>query len=214
MRPEGTRLASREIVNFLQKYTEVIELQLVGVRSMIEESVNGVMVGINNLSKETAEKASSANAALEETYLNPDPKTKELVTSIQSSVDNLVNEAKEKGPDKVESTVQDNQLRRFGGRFSKHMEAMSTIDKEVSQILYRMVASLSNDDVVRQKLEHTLDSVHALQVSLSSILVNFEERFNLKEMKKMKEDLLGYTYKLYTAEDEKAVFRQFFKIPD
>lgn len=207
------RLASREFVNFLQKYTEVIELQLVGVRSMIEESVDEVMEGINKLSLETGEKAKSANAALEETYLDPDSKTKELVTTIQSSVDKLLDEASNSNSNEVQENEDDDKLRRFGGRFSKHMEAMNAIDKEVSQILYNMVASLSNDDVIRQKLEHTYDSVHALQVSLSSILVNFEERYNLKEVKKMKEDLLAYTYKLYTAEDEKSIFRQFFKTP-
>ena len=215
MESESGRLAaSREIVNFLQKYTEVIELQLVGVRAMIEESVETVMTGINDLSKETAEKAKSANAALEQTYLDPDAKTKDLVGFIQDSVDGLIKEAQENKESSQESKVLDNQLRRFGGKFSKHMEALSSIDKEVSQTLYKMVSSLSNDDVIRQKLEHICDSVHALQVSLSSVLVNFEESYKLKEVKKMKDDLLGYTFRLYTAEDEKAIFKQFFKTPD
>ncbi|MFK7826743.1 MAG: hypothetical protein AB8G05_21555 [Oligoflexales bacterium] len=216
MDSEAERLAaSREIVNFLQKYTEVIELQLVGVRAMIEESVETVMSGINDLSKETAEKAESANAALEKTYLDPDAKTKDLVGFIQDSVDGLIKEAQEnKDASQMESSVLDNQLRRFGGKFSKHMEALSSIDKEVSSTLYKMVSSLSNDDVIRQKLEHACDSVHALQVSLSSVLVNFEESYRLREVKKMKDDLLGYTFRLYTAEDEKAIFKQFFKTPD
>ena len=211
----GRLAASREIVNFLQKYTEVIELQLVGVRAMIEESVETVMGGINDLSKETAEKAKSATSALESTYLDPDAKTKDLVSFIQKSVDGLIDEAQQnKEASQVESSVLDNQLRRFGGKFSKHMEALSSIDQEVSAVLYKMVSSLSNDDVIRQKLEHVCDSVHALQVSLSSVLVNFEDSYKLKEVKRMKEDLLGYTFKLYTAEDEKAIFTQFFKKPD
>ncbi|NRA45030.1 MAG: hypothetical protein HRU09_08760 [Oligoflexales bacterium] len=216
MEAESARLAaSREIVNFLQKYTEVIELQLVGVRAMIEESVETVMSGINDLSKETAEKAQSATATLEKTYLEPDAKTKDLVSFIQDSVDGLINEAQQnKDPSQMETSVLDNQMRRFGGKFSKHMEALSSIDQEVSQILYKMVSSLSTDDVIRQKLEHICDSVHALQVSLSSVLVNFEESYKLKEVRKMKEDLLGYTFKLYTAEDEKVIFKQFFKTPD
>lgn len=218
--------AGREFVGFLNKYTEVIELQLAGVRSMIEDSVDRVMTGINEMSKEMGDKAKAADTILESTYMNPDDKTRDLVSSIQDSVNDLVEKARQdlssqksevqaKADDASTATdnILDDRLRRFGGKFSKHMEALSTIDKEVGKILFKMVSALSNDDIIRQKLEHITMNVHALQIALSYVLIDFKSRFTLEEVNLLKKDLLGYTYRLYTSEDEKIEFEKRFAIP-
>lgn len=211
--------SSREFVLFINKFTEVIELQLAGVRSMIEQSVDHVMKGINDISTEIGERAQVADRALEQTYYDPDHKTQELVTSIQDSVDAVIENARahlhEDSVDELapSSSLLDNKLRRFGGQFSKYMEALSNIDKEAGMILYSMISALSNDDVIRQRLEHILMSVHGLQIGLSYVLIDFNSRFNLKEVDLLKKDLLAYTYKLYTSESEKEAFRDIFGSP-
>lgn len=224
MKDEQERFAaSREFVRFINQYTEVIELQLTGTRRMMEDAVDQVMSGIQELSEELESKSKHAEKVLEHTYLNPDQKTSEFVSSIQSSVDVVFEEARgqlrqsmdQAGKEmEIQSQVVEDRLRRFGGRFSKYMEALSTMDQEIGKIIYKMISALSNDDVIRQRLEHLLLSVHALKVGLSYVLIDFQERFSMQEVSLLKKDLLAYTYRLYTSEHEKDIYESIFTAPE
>lgn len=207
---------SRELVVFLNKYSEVVERQLEGVRAMIEQAVVSVMQGVQEISTATSSEANQADQILEKAYLSPDQQSKELFDSIQNSVDQVFNEAKglaATDASQLSSSLVDDRLRRFGGQFSKHMEALSTLDKDLSNLLLNMMGALSNDDVIRQKLEHLLACVHALQVGLSYVLLDFGQRISLKEVQALKADLLTYTYQLYSSEEEKELFCEIFGSP-
>jgi len=189
---------------------------------MMEETIDQVMSGISELSEELESKSQNAEKVLESTYLNPDQKTRDFVSSIQDSVDEVFQGAKDGLREKfdqagkeveISSAVVDDRLRRFGGRFSKYMEALSTMDQDIGQIIYKMISALSNDDVIRQRLEHLLLSVHGMQVGLSYVLTDFKTRFTMNEVSLLRKDLLAYTYQLYTSEQEKELFETIFRAP-
>lgn len=216
--------ASRLLVVALNKYTEVMELQLVGLRKTLAEAVQSVMDGITKLSSATESESKEADQLLERTYFAPDQNTKELIQAVQSSVDQVFQEAqsqsfstlsaalldKDKGL-KEEQKIFDDQLRRFAGQFSKHMEALSTMDGSIAGLLFRMMAALSGDDVIGQRLQHLLNAVHGLEVGLSYLLIDIKNRFSEEEVEKVKKDVLAFTYMQYTSEDEKALFKKIFK---
>lgn len=215
-------VASRQLVIVLNKYSEVLELQLLGIRETLATAVQSVMSGINEISHATDQEAREANKVLEKTYFNPDDETKEFINTIQNSVDELLSQVQENelqveknnAPSIDEGQrVLDNRLRRFAGQFSKHMEALSTMDAAVGQILFRMMAALSSDDVIGQRLQHLLHSVHALEIGLSYVLLDISGRFSVKEIEKLKADLLAFTYKQYTMEGEKDLFKKIFGEP-
>ncbi|MCB9228192.1 MAG: hypothetical protein H6618_01135 [Deltaproteobacteria bacterium] len=215
----GELTANREFVQFINQYSEVIELQLIATQQMMEHALSQVMDNLQHLSSEIETESKTAEKFLEETYLSPDDDTNAFVSSIQGSVDALVNEAWDQlchGSTKKdeESRKETKDLRQFGERFSKQMEALSTLDSEISSIIYKMISALSNDDVIRQKLEHLLLSVHALKVGLAYILTGFRERFTLSEVDMFRKNLLKYTYRLYTSEQEKEIFQRLFPVPE
>lgn len=214
--------ASRQLVVALNKYTEVIELQLVGLRQTLAEAVQSVMDGITKLSNVTESESKEADQLLEKTYFAPDQNTMAFIEAVQTSVDSVFNAAQEQKEDlssalsnrgkeaKEDQRIVDDQLRRFAGQFSKHMEALSTMDSTIAGILFKMMAALSSDDVIGQRLQHVLHAVHGLEVGLSYLLIDTKQRFNFDEVEKVKRDVLSFTFAQYTSEDEKEMFRKIF----
>ena len=217
-RKEEVFLASRVLVDFINRYSMVAGRQLVGVREMIEQATEKVMVGIQDLSSTLSGSAAEANEILEQTYFKPDSNTKDLVASIQSSVDELFEAAhrptaSSSTPESQADEIAKTHLRRVGGQFSKHMEALSTMDPEVGGLLMRMMGALSSDDVIRQRLEHVVSGIQALQIGLSYVLIDFRRRFTLEETEVLKADLLHYTFDCYSSESEKQVYLKLFGAP-
>ena len=200
---------------FSKKFSDVLILQLSEIRAEMEQAVKELMSSINDLSQETSSSAKAATENLENIYLDPDENSQELLTAIQSSVDDVVESfSKDSGghaSNEDKSAAIDNLLRRFGGRFSKHMEAVSQIDSDVGGIIYDMVSHLSIDDLLRQKIEHVSFGIVELQKGLADILVNFEDNFNSSAIENMKENILQKLYNSYAAEDEKEIFKKHFK---
>ena len=208
-------ISSKEMAIFSKKFSDVLILQLSEIRAEMEQAVKELMSSINDLSQETSSSAKAATENLENIYLDPDENSQELLTAIQSSVDDVLESfSKDSGghaSNEGKSAAIDNLLRRFGGRFSKHMEAVSQIDSDVGGIIYDMVSHLSIDDLLRQKIEHVSFGIVELQKGLADILVNFEDNFNSSAIENMKENILQKLYNSYAAEDEKEIFKKHFK---
>ena len=180
------------------------------------------MKEIDTISNATQRKKQEATAVITNTYLNPDEATKQVVANIQNSVDEVFNNASagvtgapNARPMAVVATPQTHAdaLRRHGGHFSKHMEALTTLDDEVKNMLMNMMGALSNDDVIGQRLEHIVQGVHALKAGLSYLLVDFSTRFNPGGVATFRNDLLDTTWKQYTMEEERDLFRKHFGDP-
>ena len=206
--------ASMELVSFVTRYNQVLSKQLHAVQSMMADTVETVMKSINDLSSATEGKKAEAENALEQTYLNPDAETAELVKSIQSSVDDVIAAATAQmvagQTSSSGNSIEDHadHLRRFGGQFSKHMESLSTLDDGVKSMLFAMMGALSADDVIRQRLEHIAMTISAMQVGLNYLLLDFEKRFNAANVDSFAKDLLDYTWRSYSMEEERDLFRR------
>ncbi|MEZ4741170.1 MAG: hypothetical protein R3B45_01765 [Bdellovibrionota bacterium] len=207
-------VACEKLVKFLNDYSSVLERQLAGVYSTIDEAINGIMESITKIATETESSKSAAEATLEETYLAPSAETKELVSSIQDSVDNILNEAladsaiEQSGQEERGGSENTDKLRRLGGYFSKHMESMSTMDDAVAGLLMDVMGALSNGDVISQRLEHLSRSVTALKLGLSYVLVDINKRFTVNDMKKLRADLNDYMLRQYSSEEERLLHEE------
>jgi len=212
-----------ELVAFVTRYYQVLGKQLVASQQTMAETVHTVMDAIHKLSDTTEARKKEAEQALEQTYLNPDAATTDLVSSIQSSVDDVFEQATASmngnsqvalAPRAASSTEDSDRLRRFGGQFSKHMESLSTLDDSVKSMLFSMMGALSSDDVIHQRLEHVAMAIAAANVGLNYLLVDFDKRFTPENVSKFKSDLLGYTMRSYTMEDERELFAAAFPTVD
>lgn len=210
--------ASLLMVDFLQKYALAMTQQIEAVQKEMEESTCGVMMALQELSSSTENKKEEAEKVLEQTYFAPDTSTSAMVDSIQRSADDIFEQAASELANSAASVSQATtstddkgvDLRRVGGLFSKHMESMSTLDDSIKDIVMGMVGSMSNSDVVKQRLDHLIMSMRALHVGLSNILVDLDSRLNIATISDFKVKLLDYAYKTYTTEQEKDSFKEIF----
>lgn len=222
MADKDYQAASRTLVDFIRLVTELQERHLDEIRATMRETVDGVMQGIQKISSMTEEKKKEANTVLVKTYTNPDAEAQATMNAVQDEVSALFEKAQAGEVDTLQnqnfsgmagdqnSEVLRNKLRRSAGLFSKHMEALDTLDTEMQEMLLSMMGVLSRDDVISQRIEHICSSMHALQASLSYLLVDFQNRCKPAEVDRFCDDLKLFFYKSYTMEEEKRSFKNIF----
>jgi hypothetical protein len=211
------KMASRNLIAFIRSYTDLMEQHLVAIRETMRETVEGVMHGIQEISDATAEKKRQANEVLLSTYMNPTDEAKETLNSAQDEVNRILEGAangvdlsKASAPVSATASAKEaedlrNKLRRSSGLFSKHMEALETLDGELSDRLMAMMGVLSRDDIIAQRIEHVSQGLQGLQMSLSYMLVDFESRCRPEDVDKFIRDLRRYLLRSYTSEEEKTL---------
>ena len=214
--------ASFEFIQFISAYTTMIEAHVVSVRKILEETVSEVMQGVAEISDQTRIKKEEADSALFRVYTKPDDEEAAALNDVQNSVDHIFTAAsmtdRERQEDSIVSSgeqseatsVIENKLRRVSGKFSKHMEALSTLDDELKEQLITMMGALSNDDVIGQRLEHICKGIHALNVAITHVMADYQARCVDGEIVAVKDQVLSYVYATYTTEEEKRLHKHFF----
>lgn len=202
--------ASRALIGFVRAYTDLQEKHLRAIHQTMRETVDGVMLGIQQISDATASNKKKANEVLVTTYTNPDADATLAMADMQNEVDRVLAEAESADGKAVADELSGGKVRRTAGIFSKHMEALETLDGELQELLLAMMGQLSRDDVIKQRIEHVMMSLQALQTSLTYILTDYESRCKDGEVEKFIEDLKQYTLRSYTMEEEKRAFFETF----
>jgi dsDNA-specific endonuclease/ATPase MutS2 len=197
-------LACKTLASFLTDYIKIIEMQLSESRQVMMDTISKIMETIVDLSTETEDKKKEANEILNKIFLEPDKEMADVIASTQKNVDDIFESVNENSDDN--SQILENKARRMGSKFTKHMEAIATIDDKLKNIIFHMTGTLSSDDQIGQKLEHLITSLHSLQISLNYILVDLHGRLNSEYIARFKLDLLNYTYKQYTTQEERDIF--------
>ncbi|MCH2192277.1 MAG: hypothetical protein HRU19_21285 [Pseudobacteriovorax sp.] len=213
------KAGSEFLVQFLDQFTGLMEHQLKNVRSTMEGTVDHIMEGVKNISRATELGRQSAEKTLEKTYLNPDIETQVLVDELQQMIDTVFDEAKDKMERGIELTNLDvaepevllnNRIKRFTSKFKSEMSEIDHLDKELADVIMGMIAALSSEDVIAQKLDHVIMSLKVLQTGLNYVLIDYENRCNTEELSKVTNDICHYTFRQYTCEDEKVEFSKYF----
>lgn len=207
--------ASRALIAFVRSFTDLQEKHLKGIHQTMRETVEGVMQGIHDISEKTATNKKKANEVLVTTYTNPDDAAKQAMNDVQDEVDKVLNAATASmdGTDAGDAPAMDElagKVRRTAGTFSKHMEALETLDGEVAELLLAMMGQLSRDDVISQRIEHVMMALQAMQTSLTYLLTDYETRSKDGEVERFVADLKSYSFRTYTMEEEKTAFYEVF----
>ncbi len=210
---------SAYLVGFLAQYTQLLEGQLLNIRETMVSTVETVMQGVAGISSATEDRRQHAEKVLEATYVNPDMETEILIQDMQKVVDEIFEETSEryaKGLDLSQlvsaepEVLVKNRINRFAGKFQNEMNTLNTIDDELKNVIFGIIGALSSEDVIAQKLEHVVMSLKILQTGLNYVLIDFDQRCNLEELEKVTSDIKSYTFRQYTAEDEKKRFLTIF----
>ena len=188
--------AAKLLVDFMRDFTLLQEQQLLAVRRLMVHTVDNVMDSVRELSDASDIKKRQANAIIRS---NDDPKHQNVSFSHNDST--------------VENNSIEDELLRTGGRFAKHLEALSTLDDSVKGILMEVVGALSSDDVIGQRLHHVKSSLQKFNDGISSFLENPQHLQSQEQIKKLRAEILTCVYLSYTSEAERMTFHRIFGHP-
>jgi len=87
------------LINFLHRYTQLVQMQLSGVRKDVVSTVETVMSGVAGISNATEDRQKHAEMVLENTFIRPDVETEVLMEDLQRFVDELFEEATQRFKD-------------------------------------------------------------------------------------------------------------------
>lgn len=218
MRPKDQELHN-ELVTFVARFTTLLEQQVADIRTSMENTVSDIMRTVDQISTMTGEKKTEAEQMIEQTYINPSEDTSRLVSSIQSAVDSLVESelaanqtgvpANQISQAEAEVLLR-NRLKRLKVHFAPAMEGLEHLDGEIKNLLLSIMGSLSADDVIAQRTEHVVNSMHGLQVMLSYLLIDFSRRAEKESVLAFEHDLQLFVWEQYTMEEEKRRFLESF----
>lgn len=212
--------SSDELIEFISKFTRLLEKQLVEIRTVLGQTVENVIGGIGKISDITESEKKTADKLMEDTYVNPDMETKQLVNGVQEVVSNIFDKATskvEKGEDlsdvtdknisKKDKEFLERNLELFSRKFKVNIDRL---DNNIKEILFELVGALSSDDVIAQRMEHVAIGLYALQSAINYILVDYDKHSSADEIHKMTKQLKEYVFSKYTMEEEKGEFYYIF----
>lgn len=206
MESKESFLAAKILVDFIRDFTFLAEQQLLAIRGLMESTVEEIMTSVNNISSTADDHISQASKVM----LKDDQTDKFREVSTEE-VDQK--EAQLSSSRDEKRIALENQLRRSGGIFSKKMEALSTMDENVQDVLIKVVGAVSMDDVMGQRLSHVIHSIYLLRTGLARVVKNKGEFNTQKSVKQFRNELLTEVYRSYTAEEEKKIFHDIFGQP-
>lgn len=214
------RMASRELLSFISQYSQLLEVQLAGVRESMEDIVKNVMDNIdkinqmNSMQKKKADailvknqEEKGANEAGQKLNGDKDPFREAPLASVEQEEDEKLDKEKlEQDREKLSDNVKE-----AGGVLKHYMTSLDNLDSKMQDLLITMVGALSADDVVGQRLEHISSAIHTLNHGLSEVIGDFDNKFKLNIINHINKELQKKVYNSYTMEAEKSVFKKVYK---
>lgn len=217
------RQGSKELIEFITSYSSLLEKQISLIRNVLQDTVEGVMNGIQEISNKTEERTKTADKLLTRSFEKPHEDQLKAIEISQNRVSRIFEEAKiilgndtQKPSPQRESQCEEpvekleEELRRSTSLYTKHLESIGILDSEVEQYLFMIMGKLSADDVISQRLHHVVESIRAMTTSLSYVLIDYTQRCSPQEIDKLKKDLLSFTYDTYSMEAERKCFEDHF----
>lgn len=199
--------AAKVLIDFIKDFTYLTERQLMAIRGLMEETVQGIMESVNSMSDKADQKKNEATEVM----------IRDAVTSeFKRSSTHIQEEAAEMSRSVDEGQRRqflENQLRRAGGVFSKHMEALHKMDSDMQDILFRVMGAVSMDDVMGQRLTHVVSSLLYLKEGISEVVSKHDEFATVQGVTQLRNRILTQVYRSYTTEDEKEIFHKVFGQP-
>ncbi len=189
----------QEFLDFLASYTDMLTDHLKDLQREMEVAVVDVMRQVELISDTSSEEAGNADKILSGD--NGEFKEVDAKEKIQSELSRVDGK-------KLQEHMGQSMLK-AGNKLKSDMALLSQVDDKIKTSVFNIIGLASNDDVVRQRLEHVGAAGVALQVLIKEIYTKHESisvELVEKEIKELNEKVL----KSFTMEDERVEFRKIF----
>ena len=189
----------QEFLDFLASYTDMLTDHLKDLQREMEVAVVDVMRQVELISDTSSEEAGNADKILSGD--NGEFKEVDAKEKIQSELSRVDGK-------KLQEHMGQSMLK-AGNKLKSDMALLSQVDDKIKTSVFNIIGLASNDDVVRQRLEHVGAAGVALQVLIKEIYTKHENisvELVENEIKELNEKVL----KSFTMEDERIEFRKIF----
>ncbi len=189
----------QEFLDFLASYTDMLTDHLKDLQREMEVAVVDVMRQVELISDTSSEEAGNADKILSGD--NGEFKEVDAKEKIQSELSRVDGK-------KLQEHMGQSMLK-AGNKLKSDMALLSQVDDKIKTSVFNIIGLASNDDVVRQRLEHVGAAGVALQVLIKEIYTKHENisvELVENEIKELNEKVL----KSFTMEDERVEFRKIF----
>jgi hypothetical protein len=201
-------MASKHFLDFIRDFTKLTEMQLDAIRAIVGQSITEIMGSVQSINT----KAESQKQKADEVLIKGD-EANFRSASMKDVLDKEQDAMSATKSDEERKELLANRLRRAGGKFSKEMEAMSTLDDEIKGVLLCVMGSVSNDDVVKQRLDHIIASLQEFNRVVGKVIEGYATEMNLKNVQGICTKLVTQIYKSYSSEEEREIFHKVFGKP-
>lgn len=189
----------QEFLDFLASYTDMLTDHLKELQKEMENAVLDVMKQVSLISDTSNEEAGQAVKILSgENGEFKEIDAKEKIQSELARVDGK----------KLQEQVGQSMLK-AGNKLKSDMALLSEVDDKIEASVFNIIGLISNDDVVRQRLEHVGAASVALRIVIQDIYTKNESisvELIEKEIKELNEKVLT----IFTTEVERVEFRKVF----
>lgn len=190
-----------ELIKFVTGYTELLNRQLNDVHKEMEQAVSAIMDGISKISDETDLQTKKADTVLVGETSKDEADGRKLADEEKDRIRKL-------GPNgKVNPSAE---IVQIGNKLKTYMSGLKGLDSSVQEAVFAMMGKMSNDDVIRQQVEHIAFSSSELAKTLADLYQDLDTQLIPSKIKKIEDELLNRIMSSYTMESEKELFKKVF----
>ena len=165
----------QQLLDFALDHRKMVAELIKSVNDIIHDSLSVLTEGFSRLGYKAHDRGAVAERRIQEAYLGNIDRSRAF-RDVQKSVDSLIEKflaCEDYGEIEISQE---------GAAFSKGLEAVSLLDKNISHVLMGLMGSLSNDDVISQrlvKLTKIVELEHSLLQGLRPISLSLtNDRLN------------------------------------
>lgn len=196
----GEHIDKSRIIGFVAKYSAMLEAQINDVRSNMESTVSELMTSINTV-YDSAERIKEAERIL----VRAEPADGTSESFVSQDVDGDSSSQPSKMPEGLDAKAIE-----AGKKLKTKMEEIQQVNERLTNEMMGLMGLLSEDDVVRQQLEHVVFSMSCLKNGLEKLLLESNGKFSSKAVAELAEKVKRETFNSYTSQEEKEIFRSVF----
>ncbi len=211
------KLATQNLVQFIRCFTGLLERQLEVIQGMMQQATENVMKGAMNIHSLATTTKENAESLMLKTFIEPDASTSTMINDLQSAVTDVFEAATQKlsegrNINELETPLAEKLAKQLTNVDTSLLpqEKMNEISQNVQNMIVEIMATLSAEDVMVQRIDHVVQALKGLETTLNYILLDYRLRGSQEHLSLLTQDLKAFTFRQYTSEEEKVEFLEFF----
>jgi hypothetical protein len=210
MLSDERKLVARELLQFLDKFFEVLGNQIGAIRDTMGGLAGDTMDRLMELSRNTEENMGRARQLLVKRS-DEDQKTARLIGEDQFFKSTFAEAIDRDNSDSTGGNLAVDPVFKARDAMRQYMQQVGVLDNKLQASVMEMVGLLSSDDVMVQRLLHVEQGLMMLKSAIAQIVSDFDDSMAIPQLMNILKGLDEGLYARYTIESEKQLHREILR---